>query len=95
MIALAVMVGALVALALAGVRAIGGPTLQDRALATYSIVEKIVLMCAAATVLGAPAAWIEAAFALLLSGYVVNVAILKVFRFGNLQAPLSQSNRGR
>lgn len=94
MIAFAVMLGALLALALAGVRAIIGPTLQDRALAAYSMVEKTVLLCAGAAALGAPAAWLDAAFALMLSGYVVNVAILKIFRFGNLQAPLAHRQGG-
>ncbi len=95
MIALAVMLGALTALLLAGVRAIAGPTLQDRAVAVYSIVEKVVLVCAAAAAAGASSAWLDAAFALVLSSYVVNVAILKVFRFGNLQAPLARTQGGR
>lgn len=95
MIAIAVLLGALVALALAGVRAIIGPTLQDRALAAYSLVEKTVLICAGAAALGAPFVWLNAALALMLSGYVVNVAVLKIFRFGNLQAPLARRQGGR
>ncbi len=90
MIALAVCLGALVALALAGVRAIIGPTLQDRALAAYSMIEKTALICAGAATLGASVVWLDAAFALTLSGYIVNVAVLKVFRFGNLQTPLAR-----
>jgi multisubunit Na+/H+ antiporter MnhF subunit len=95
MIALAAMLGALMALALAGVRAIAGPTLQDRALAVYAMAEKTVLVCAAAAALGASAPWLDAAFALLLSAYVANVAVLKIFRFGNLQAPLARTQGDR
>ncbi|MEQ1618804.1 MAG: monovalent cation/H+ antiporter complex subunit F [Terricaulis sp.] len=95
MIPFAVMLGALLALALAGVRAVIGPTLQDRALAAYAIVEKVVLFCAAAAAAGASATWIDAAFALMLSGYITTVAIQKTLRFGNLQPPLARTQGER
>lgn len=95
MIALGAMIGALIALMLAVLRLLGGPTLQDRALAASAMVEKAVLICAGAVVLGAPSGWLDAAFALLLSSYVANVTILKFFRLGNLQAPLARSREAR
>lgn len=95
MIALAAMLGALLALFLVGLRAVVGPTLQDRTLASYAIVEKVVLICAAAAAAEPSSAWLDAAFALILSSYVVNVVVLKVFRFGNLQAPLARAQGGR
>lgn len=89
MIPLAAAAGAIIALALAALRLFAGPTLYDRTLAANAILAKAVLVCAAAAVLAQRADYVDAAFVLLLSGLVVNVAILKFFRLGTFQAPLA------
>lgn len=90
MIVLAASLGALMAMALSAPRLFIGPTLQDRTLAANAIVGKAALICAAASVMAQRAEWIDAAFALLLACYVANVAILKFFRLGSFQAPLTR-----
>jgi multisubunit Na+/H+ antiporter MnhF subunit len=84
--ALAVLIGA----ALAALRLLVGPTLQDRALAVNAICAKMALACAAAAILTGQHDAIAVAFALLLAGYVINLAVLKFFRQGAWQAPMAR-----
>jgi hypothetical protein len=50
------------------------------------------LVCAAAATAANESTWIDAAFALVLAAVVVNMAMLKVFRLRNFQAPLSRED---
>jgi multisubunit Na+/H+ antiporter MnhF subunit len=90
MIAFGAALGALVGAALAAGRLLFGPTLQDRALAGVAILNKFALVCAAAGFASGERAAVAAAFALLLSGYVVNFGMLKLFRFGSWQPPMAR-----
>jgi len=67
-----------------------GPTLYDRALAAYSVITKAALICAALAAADGRAAFVEAAFALVLGGFVLSVAVLKVFRAGTFQTPMAR-----
>lgn len=73
---------------LALVRLFIGPTLYDRALAATLACVLASVACAAVAVAGSEAAWTDAAFAIALSGLVLNVAALKFFRTRTMQAPL-------
>lgn len=88
MIALIGAAGAALVLALTLLRLHAGPTLYDRALAASSVVIKGALICAALAAAAGRAGFVDAAFALVLGGFVLNAAILKVFRAGTFQAPL-------
>lgn len=89
MIALAAGIAAMAALALTAVRLFIGPTLQDRVLAFNAIVLMCAAICAAMASMARDGAWIDAAFALVISAYVVDVAVLKFFRQNSFQAPLA------
>ncbi|HYD73753.1 MAG TPA: monovalent cation/H+ antiporter complex subunit F [Candidatus Binatia bacterium] len=65
-----------------------GPTLYDRALAASSVTAKAALICAALAAAAGRADFVDPAFALALGGFVLNLAILKFFRTGTLQAPM-------
>lgn len=91
MIALAAAIGVALTLALCLIRLFGGPTLYDRTLAANAILAKAGLVCAAVGVMAGQSAWIDAAFALVLCGFVLNIAILKFFRVRTFQAPLARA----
>ena len=90
-IAIAAAAGVAGALALALARLFAGPTLYDRTLAANSAAAKAALICAALAVAAGRADWIDAAFALFLSVFVANVAIVKFFRARTFQPPLGRS----
>lgn len=92
MIALTAAVGAAALLLVTLARLFAGPTLSDRALAATGVLVKCALVCAAAATAANQPAWIDAAFALVLAAVVVNMAMLKVFRLRNFQAPLSRED---
>lgn len=92
MIALAAAVGAGAVLLVSLARLFLGPTLSDRALAANGVAVKCALICAAAATAANRADWIDAAFALVIGAVVMNVAMLKVFRLRNFQAPLSRED---
>ncbi len=90
MVALAAALAALIGAVLAAPRLLFGPTLQDRALAVNAVCAKMALACAAAAILTGQHDAIAVAFALVLAGYVVNLAVLKFFRHGTWQAPMAR-----
>lgn len=89
MIALAAAAGVAIALALSLMRLFGGPTLYDRTLAANAVLAKAGIVCAAVAVAASQSAWLDAAFALVFAGLVINIAILKFFRARTFQAPLA------
>jgi multicomponent Na+:H+ antiporter subunit F len=88
MIALFGAAGVALFLALTLLRLHAGPTLYDRALAASSVVAKGALICAALAAAAARADFVDAAIALALGGFVLNAAVLKLFRAGTFQAPM-------
>jgi multicomponent Na+:H+ antiporter subunit F len=88
MIALIGAAGVAVLLALTLLRLHAGPTLYDRALAASSVTAKVALICAAIAASAGRADFVDSAFALALGGFALNLAILKFFRTGTLQAPM-------
>jgi multicomponent Na+:H+ antiporter subunit F len=90
MIALAVAAGVALVAALCLVRLFAGPTLYDRTLGMNSLVAKAAVICAALAVAAGRAEWIDVALALVLGGFVLNVAVLKFFRTRTFQAPLAR-----
>jgi len=91
MIALAIAVGAAIALGLALLRLLAGPTLHDRALAARSAIMRAMLVTAALAVAAGEAAWLDVGFALAFAALLLLMAMLKVFRTGTFQAPLARS----
>lgn len=91
MIALAAIVGTLAAVLLASIRLIGGPTLQDRVLAANLVMVLAATMCAALATLRPMSGALDVALALLLGAYVINLAVLKVFKLGTFQAALARA----
>jgi multicomponent Na+:H+ antiporter subunit F len=91
MTALAAAIGAGIALLLCAVRLFAGPTLYDRTLAANGMIIKLAIIVAAAGVVMARGAYIDAAIAFVLACVVVNVAVLKFFRSRSLQAPLARA----
>lgn len=90
-VAIAAAVGAAIAAGLALLRLFAGPTLYDRAMAANAVAAKAGVICAAVAVVAGRAAWIDAAFALVLGVFVTNVAIVKFFRAGTFQPPLGRA----
>ena len=88
MIALIGAAGVAALLALTLLRLHAGPTPYDRALAASSVTAKAALICAAIAAAAGRADFVDAAFALALGGFALNLAILKFFRTGTLQAPM-------
>lgn len=88
MIALVGAGGVALMLALTLLRLHAGPTLYDRALAASSVTAKAAILCAALAASAGRVDFVDAAFAIALGGFVLNVAILKFFRAGNFQAPM-------
>lgn len=91
MIALGAAAGAGVALLLALLRLFAGPTLHDRALAVYGVMQRAALACAALAVAAGRTDWLDAALALLFAAFVLNAAMLKAARARTFQAPLARS----
>jgi multisubunit Na+/H+ antiporter MnhF subunit len=91
LIAFAAIVGMLAATALAAVRLIGGPTLQDRILAANLLIVLCATMSAAFAALWGAAGAIDVALALLLGAYAINIAALKMFKLGTFQAALARA----
>ena len=91
MTALAAAVGAGIALLLCAVRLFAGPTWYDRTLAANGMIIKLAIIVAAAGVVMAQGAYIDAAIAFVLACVVTNVAVLKFFRSRSLQAPLARA----
>ncbi len=89
MIALAACIAAMATLALIIVRLLIGPTLQDRVLALNAVALTCAAICAAMASVARDGAWVDAAFALVIAAYVVDVAVLKFFRQNSFQAPLA------
>lgn len=88
MIALGAAAGAVIVLLLALVRLFAGPTLHDRALAAYSVMQRAALACAALAVAAGRPDWVEAAIALMFAAFVFNAAMLKAMRARTFQPPL-------
>ena len=88
MIALIGAAGVAALLTLTLLRLHAGPTLYDRALAASSVTAKAALICAAIAAAAGRADFVDPAFALALGGLALNLAILKFFRTGTLQAPM-------
>lgn len=84
--------GVLIVLALTLLRLFAGPTLYDRVLAANSVATKAALACAALATAFGRADWIDAALALTLGIFVVNVAIVKFFRAHSFQPPLDRES---
>jgi len=91
MTALAAAIGAGIALLLCVVRLVAGPTLYDRTLAVNGLIIKVAIIVAAAGVIAARGAYVDAALAFVFACIVVNVAVLKFFRSRTLQAPLARA----
>lgn len=91
MIAIAAMIGTFAAIALAAVRLLGGPTLQDRVLAANLVIVLAATLCAALATLQLKSGALDVALALLLGAYVINLAALKVFKLGTFQAALARA----
>lgn len=81
----------LVAIGLALVRALAGPTHYDRMLAVNSIGTKIVLMVGVVGVVAGRSDVLDIAIAYALINFTATIALLKAVRYRSLQAPLSQS----
>jgi multisubunit Na+/H+ antiporter MnhF subunit len=79
-------------LALALPRLVVGPTIQDRMLALRSLLVRAALVCGAVAVVSNQREAADAAIIIVLAAFVFSVAVMKVFRTGNFQAPLSADN---
>ena len=79
----------LVTMVLALIRAIKGPTVYDRILASNALGTKTVLMIAVlGFIVGEPDLYIDIALMYALIGFIGTVAVLKVSEFGDLgQSP--------
>ncbi len=88
MIALAVLLGVSIALALTLARLFAGPTLYDRLLAANAAVLKLSLVFAALAVAAGRSDWLDASLAAVLCALVLNAAAVKFFRTRTFQAPL-------
>ena len=86
------LIGLLVTMAFALIRAIKGPTVYDRILASNALGTKTVLMIAVlGFVVGDPALYIDIAIMYVLIGFIGTVAVLKISEFGNLGQPQSHT----
>jgi multisubunit Na+/H+ antiporter MnhF subunit len=70
-------------------RALRGPTLQDRALGVHGAALTACLLAAAIAVLAKRAAWIDIALAVLIGDMLLTVIVLRAFRLRSLQPALS------
>ena len=81
-----------VTMAFALIRAIKGPTVYDRILASNALGTKTVLMIAVlGFVVGDPELYIDIAIMYVLIGFIGTVAVLKISEFGNLGQPQSHT----
>ena len=80
----AAMIGVLVTMALALIRAGLGPTVFDRILAVNAMGTQTVLLIAVAGFLNARPEWLDLALVYALVNFVGTIAVLKFTRFGNL-----------
>ena len=86
------LIARLVTMAFALIRAIKGPTVYDRILASNALGTKTVLMIAAlGFVVGDPELYIDIAIMYVLIGFIGTVAVLKISEFGNLGQPQSHT----
>ena len=86
------LIALLVTMAFALIRAIKGPTVYDRILASNALGTKTVLMIAAlGFVVGDPELYIDIAIMYVLIGFIGTVAVLKISEFGNLGKPQSHT----
>lgn len=74
----------MVTMALALIRAIKGPTVYDRILATNMFGTKTVLMIAVLGYLMGRPEFLDIALVYALINFVATIAVLKVFRYGDL-----------
>ena len=87
------LIALLVTMAFALIRAIKGPTVYDRILASIALGTKTVLMIAVlGFVMGDPELYIDIALMYALIGFIGTVAVLKVSEFGNLGQPQSHTD---
>ena len=86
------LIALLVTMAFALIRAIKGPTVYDRILASNALGTKTVLMIAVlGFVVGDPELYIDIAIMYVLIGFIGTVAVLKISEFGNLGQPQSHT----
>ena len=86
------LIALLVTMAFALIRAIKGPTVYDRILASNALGTKTVLMIAVlGFVVGDPELYIDIAIMYVLIGVIGTVAVLKISEFGNLGQPQSHT----
>ena len=86
------LIALLVTMAFALIRAIKGPTVYDRILASNALGTKTVLMIAVlGFVVGDPKLYIDIAIMYVLIGFIGTVAVLKISEFGNLGQPQSHT----
>jgi|TARA_B100001175_G_scaffold93399_1_gene78937 multicomponent Na+:H+ antiporter subunit F len=87
------LIALLVTMAFALIRAIKGPTVYDRILASNALGTKTVLMITVlGFVVGDPELYIDIALMYVLIGFIGTVAVLKVSEFGNLGQPQSHTD---
>ena len=86
------LIALLVTMAFALIRAIKGPTVYDRILASNILGTKTVLMIAVlGFIVGDPELYIDIAIMYVLIGFIGTVAVLKISEFGNLGQPQSHT----
>ena len=86
------LIALLVTMAFALIRAIKGPTVYDRILASNALGTKTVLMIAVLGFVGGdPELYIDIAIMYVLIGFIGTVAVLKISEFGNLGRPQSHT----
>ena len=86
------LIALLVTMAFALIRAIKGPTVYDRILATNAMGTTTVLQIAGLRfVVGDPELYIDIAIMYVLIGFIGTVAVLKISEFGNLGQPQSHT----
>ena len=78
------MVGLLITMVLAMVRAIAGPTVFDRILAANAFGTQTVLMIAVGGFFTGRPEWLDLALVYALMNFIGVIAVLKFVRFGNL-----------
>ena len=87
------LIALLVTMAFALIRAIKGPTVYDRILASNALGTKTVLMITVlGFVVGDPELYIDIALMYVLIGFIGTGAVLKVSEFGNLGQPQSHTD---
>ena len=91
-----IVIALLTAMGLALIRAIKGPAVYDRILASNTFSTKTVLMIAVLGFLtGEAEFYLDIALMYTLVGFIVTVAVLKVSEFGDLGQPRPDSGENR